>query len=44
MIPAKSVSFVIGIGNEVDTTTKQCDYCDKKQTCYLSKARKELIS
>lgn len=44
MIPAKSVSFVIGIGNEVNTTTKQCDYCDKKQTCYLSKAGKELIS
>jgi len=33
MIPRKSVSFVLGIGPQVRTTGRTCDYCSLKETC-----------
>ena len=40
MIPRKSVSYVMGIGcTESDGTT--CDFCDQRDRCPNSKARKE---
>lgn len=33
MIPLKSLSMVIGIGSDFDTTIKPCDLCTLKNTC-----------
>jgi hypothetical protein len=33
MVPRKSISFVLGIGPEMRTTGRTCDYCSLKETC-----------
>ena len=33
MLPRKSVSFVLGLGSEVNNQGKPCDFCSVKETC-----------
>ena len=33
MLPRKSVSFVLGLGSDVNKQGKPCDYCTVKETC-----------
>jgi len=33
MLPRKSVSFVVGIGSEVEESGRQCDWCSMRERC-----------
>jgi hypothetical protein len=33
MTPRKSLSFVIGLGERMDTSARTCDFCSLKETC-----------
>jgi hypothetical protein len=33
MIPKKSVSLVLGVGDEIPNSGQACDYCNMKETC-----------
>jgi hypothetical protein len=33
MVPRKSVSMVIGLGEEIEDAGRPCDYCNLRQTC-----------
>jgi hypothetical protein len=33
MRPVKSLSLVIGVGSQIDTSARICDFCSKRETC-----------
>ncbi|NMA13199.1 MAG: hypothetical protein GX933_08495 [Chloroflexi bacterium] len=36
MIPSKSTSFIMGVGQNVNPNGSHCDYCNRKYTCFMS--------
>ena len=36
MIPSKSISFIVGVGQNVNPDGSHCDYCNRKYTCFMS--------
>jgi len=33
MIPVKSISMVLGLGHDVSSDSRICDYCTMRETC-----------
>lgn len=36
MIPSKSISFIVGVGQNVNPDGSHCDFCNRKNTCFMS--------
>ena len=36
MIPSKSISFIMGVGQNVNPDGSHCDFCNRKYTCFMS--------